>query len=87
MSLAKLGKKGQEASGWKGDRVQYNTIHIWIRSMLGKPDTCENCGQSGLQGHQINWANKSREYKRTLTDWLRLCVKCHRAYDMGLVTI
>lgn len=66
---------------WKGDNVGYVALHMWVARNLGKPDMCEHCGKSGLQGKRINWANKSREYKRDLNDWLRLCIHCHRQYD------
>ena len=66
---------------WKGDKVSYGSLHDWVKRHLGKPDTCEHCGKNGLSGKKIHWANKSHEYKRDLTDWLRLCVSCHKAYD------
>mgnify|MGYP001597955721 CR=1 FL=1 len=72
---------------WKGNMAGYRSKHIWVETRYGKPDTCEYCGKYGLKGHQIHWANKSREYKRELTDWLRLCAKCHKAYDRDLVTV
>lgn len=66
---------------WKGDKVTYDGLHKWIGRKLGKPDTCEHCKRSNLSGKFINWANKSREYKRELIDWLRLCAPCHKKYD------
>jgi len=63
------------------DKVSYKGLHDWIGKHLGKPDTCEHCGKNGLSGKKIHWANKSHEYKRDLTDWVRLCVSCHKAYD------
>ena len=74
-------RKGDKNPSWKGDNVGYNGLHTWVNKTLGKPDTCEECGKSGLSKKHINWANKSHEYKRDLTDWLRLCVPCHRVYD------
>ena len=56
-----------------------------IRKQLGRPDTCEHCGINGLRGLKIHWANKSREYKRDLSDWLRLCVSCHKKYDSKML--
>lgn len=67
--------------GWKGDDVGYIALHSWVKRRLGKPSKCEHCGKDGLTGRQIHWANKSQEYKRDLTDWLRLCVSCHIKYD------
>lgn len=66
---------------WKGDSVGYDALHRWVAKKLGKPNTCEKCHQSGFNRYQIHWANKSRTYKRELSDWLRLCAKCHYHYD------
>jgi hypothetical protein len=66
---------------WLGDNVGYEALHMWVKKHLGRPDTCENCGKSDLRGHQIHWANISGLYKRIITDWRRLCVKCHVAFD------
>lgn len=86
-SLKKLWESGElkkeEWWIWKGDRVGYSGLHKRIRQELGSPDTCEHCGKSGLKGNQIHWANKSGEYRYDHEDWLRLCVACHRNYDMG----
>ena len=67
---------------WAGDSVGYRGLHIWVRKHLGNPDTCEFCGKSGLKGHAIHWANKDHSYKRNLGDWLRLCSRCHKKYDL-----
>ena len=66
---------------WKGNKVSYVGLHMWVYKHLGKPDRCEHCNKSGLKSRFIQWANKSGEYKRELSDWVRLCVKCHIAYD------
>ena len=67
----------------KGEEVGYNGLHKWVQRHLGKPDTCEHCGKSGLSSRDIHWANKSGEYKRDLDDWIRLCKMCHNEYDKG----
>lgn len=74
--------RDEENPRWKGDNVSYRTLHTWVVNKLGQPTKCEHCGKDGLSGHQIHWANKSRKYKRELDDWLRLCPKCHRKYDL-----
>ena len=66
---------------WKGDKVSYTGIHKWVARHLGKPDTCKHCNKSGLTKQRIHWANISREYKRELSDWIRLCAYCHKQYD------
>ncbi len=72
---------------WIGNRVGYRCLHLWVARELGKPSTCESCGAENLSGRQIHWANKSREYRRILTDWIRLCVKCHKAYDRNQLVL
>lgn len=70
---------GQEAPGWRGDEVSYQHLHRWVRRSKAKPPTCEHCGSD----EPLEWANKSREYRRDLEDWLALCRLCHRRYDDG----
>jgi len=72
---------GEKNKWWKGDNVGYHALHSWVQRWKGKPDVCEHCGKSGLSRKQIHWANKSGQYKRELTDWIRLCVRCHSEYD------
>ena len=78
--------EGEKHWSWKGDKVQYRALHQWVVNNLGQPDTCENCGKKGT-GHNMHWANKSRLYKRKLTDWVRLCPKCHGAYDRNQLVL
>jgi hypothetical protein len=49
---------------------------------LGKPSNCSQCGILG-HGRRMHWANKSRNYQRIKSDWIRLCPKCHGVYDKG----
>ena len=72
---------------WKGDKVGYFGLHTWVIRKLGKPETCEHCGKTGLKGNKIHWANKEHTYKRNLTDWLRLCASCHKLYDLKVGNI
>ena len=76
-----LGKKEEQSIRWAGDDVGYRGIHHWVNMRLGKPDTCEHCGKSGLKGRQIHWANISGNYLRDTNDWIRLCIKCHGIFD------
>ena len=71
--------KGLQNPMWKGDNVKYFGLHKWVLFHKGTAKICENCGVTG----NIQWANKSHEYKRDLNDWIPLCIPCHRAYDKG----
>ena len=73
--------KGKDHAHWKGINVGYHALHTWLQRELGKPETCEFCSKTDLVRHKIHWANKSREYKRDVNDWIRLCAKCHWHYD------
>lgn len=66
---------------WKGKDVGYTALHAWVRKYLGKPNKCEFCGVEENNPNRFEWANKSGEYKRELTDWIRLCKKCHCLFD------
>jgi hypothetical protein len=74
-------KKGEPSLAFKGDKVGKSALHDWVKARLGTPMKCEQCGFESDNPCQINWANKSGEYKRDLSDWLRLCRKCHHKYD------
>lgn len=64
---------------WKGDDVGYFALHKWIQRKLGSPKICSKCGENNLN-KRYEWHNISGKYKRDITDWKRLCVKCHRIY-------
>lgn len=69
--------KEDKAYQWKGDNVGYDALHDWVKKHLGKAFECYHCYST----KKVQWANKSREYKRDLTDWLQLCQSCHTKYD------
>lgn len=71
-------KKGNIPHNYKGDNVGYNALHTWLYRQIGKATSCTKCGSTT----NVQWANKSFEYKRELSDWTELCYKCHRRYDM-----
>lgn len=74
-------KKEKEHHSWKGNNIGYRALHIWVENKLGKLRFCENCGNRDLKHRQYHWSNIDGHYKRIITDWRRLCVKCHKAYD------
>lgn len=78
------GKKGvmpteENHHSWKGDDAKYRAIHAWVAKHLGKPNECEKC--LATTAKKFEWANLSGEYKRELSDWMRLCASCHRKMD------
>lgn len=71
---------GEKHYGWKGNKIQYGSLHDWVAAKLGRPKKCVCCGRSS-EDTIYQWSNISGEYKRDLSDWERLCVKCHRLKD------
>lgn len=76
-------KSGSDSSTWKGDRVTYRPLHIWVQKELGTPNKCVHCGKIGY-GHSMHWANVDHKYRRNTKDWLRLCPRCHKSFDKKL---
>lgn len=71
---------------WMGDNVSYAALHNWVRNHYKKPDKCESCKLNpGLnkRGHtKLQWANRDKKYLRNRKDWICLCAKCHKQYDV-----
>ena len=70
---------------WQGTKSDYLKLHTWIRKTFGDQETCEECHRGNLTGKQIHWANMSVLYRRRRSDWLRLCAKCHKKYDLKIL--
>jgi hypothetical protein len=66
---------------WKGDDVGYRGLHLWVEKHLGKPNKCSHCGKLSDEEREMQWANISGKYLRVITDWIRLCRKCHAVMD------
>jgi len=76
---------GELNPNWRGDEVGYHALHRWLDRHYPKLNACEFCGTD----KNLQRANKTGEYMRDPSDWLTLCAKCHRRYDIvnGLIGI
>ena len=79
-------KTSGSKNGWWKEEVGYHGLHARIYRKLGRPTSCEHCNKKRLVRGKIHWANKSGKYKDELTDWIRLCVPCHKKYDTQRLT-
>lgn len=61
----------------KGDSVGYDALHLRVVVARGKPQKCEECGET--EG-RMEWANLSGNYY-DVNDYARLCVSCHKRLD------
>lgn len=82
MSKNVVTRIGKKHHFWKGNGVGMIALHSWVKRKLGCPPKCEKCGFESKSNHKIHWANKSHKYKRDLNDWIRLCVPCHKRFDI-----
>lgn len=78
-------QNGNKHWNWQGDSISYKGLHLWVHKTLGSSSRCEHCGFQSNSNRKIHWANKSHQYKRETSDWLRLCVSCHKKYDKKLI--
>lgn len=81
------GRPKSKPTGYAASVIGYSSLHSWVRRKLGTPKYCAYCKNNSLKHRQYGWANISHAYKRELSDWIRLCKKCHHAYDTGKITL
>jgi hypothetical protein len=70
---------GENHFAWKGEKVGYHALHVWIARELGKPSKCQHCGTTAAK--RFEWANVDHKYRRVISDYIRLCTSCHRKHD------
>lgn len=71
---------GEKNANWKGQEASYTAKHMWIRYHYGTPKKCEHC--EATEDKMYHWANISGDYLRERDDYIRLCVSCHKRYDI-----
>lgn len=79
------GKKFPEWQGannpaWKGTNVGLSALHDWVARHKRKTQKCEHCKTTTAK--KFEWANKDHKYRRILSDFILLCTRCHRKYDI-----
>ncbi len=72
--------RGEKHHAWKGDAVGYCALHDWVKRRKGNAESCSRCN---FPSNVFHWANVSGEYRRDLSDWINLCVRCHSLLDRG----
>jgi len=69
--------KGHCPANFKEEGVGYDALHDWVNRHAGLAKKCLTCGSTTT----VHWANYSGNYLRDLSDWISLCVPCHRKHD------
>lgn len=75
---AKRDQVGARNHRWKNLGVSYLAAHKRVYRLRGKPQRCEKCEDTSRR--MYHWANVSGRYDDP-TDYVRLCVPCHRRFD------
>ena len=66
---------------WKGNKVGYSGIHVWLRKHFGKANKCENPDCS-KKCETFHWAKlRDKLYERKRENFWMLCQSCHAIYD------
>ncbi len=68
---------GSNNGMWKGDTASYDALHKRVVTARGKPQLCEECGET--EG-RMEWSNLNGNYS-DVNDYARLCVSCHKRLD------
>jgi len=75
---------GKNNHQWKGDKVGYRELHMWVLRHKGYPEQCSHCNKArktDAKHCNIEWANIDGLYKRDLKDYIALCRSCHLKFD------
>lgn len=65
---------------YKGDKGGYTAVHAWVRRRGGSANHCSF--DTSHKSNYYDWCNVSGSYLRDMGDWIQLCRKCHKQYDM-----
>jgi len=69
---------------WKGLEASLVAKHAWVVRRLGQPKKCVFCGLDDEE-RMYHWSNISGKYLRDVNDYQRLCVPCHKRYDLDKI--
>ena len=80
----KLSIAGSPAHHSEKPVLTYSGIHKWIVRVAGQPSLCEECGDNSDRKYQ--WADLSSNpkgiFKKDRANWKRMCIPCHKRYDL-----
>lgn len=80
LSISAKKRIGNKAANWKEEDIKYLAIHRRIEKKYGTPKYCEICKK--INKEKYHWSNKNHKYSLEKKYWQRLCVSCHKKYDI-----
>lgn len=61
-------------------KYYYRIVHTWLNKNYGKANHCEHCSKPSKR---FEYALKHGfKHERNIDNYIQLCTKCHRLYDM-----
>ena len=83
---------GEKHFNWKGDKIGYGAVHMWLRSTYGKANKCENPDcvyprkndrkELLIAPKRFEYALlRGKKYSRKRENFIMMCASCHRKYD------
>lgn len=76
---AKRDQRREANHAWVGSKIGYLGAHKRVYRERGKPQKCEHCRTT--DDRKYEWANVSGTYEEP-SDYIRLCIPCHRKFDI-----
>lgn len=72
------GEFGELNPRWKGDNIQYASLHGRMKRRIPKSKNCQKCGK---ETEKLDLSNISYKYLSKILDWEWLCRGCHNKKD------
>jgi len=73
---------------WKGDKISYGGLHLWVKARVPKPEKCVVCNErKAIDLANISFHFNKDTYTRDLTNWRWLCRKCHMLEDGRMLNL
>lgn len=72
----RISKIGPLNPNWSKN-PSYSAVHLWINRNNLLPNKCQECGSN----KNIDLANLSGKYLRDISEWRKLCRRCHMLSD------
>lgn len=78
-----VSNSGKNGGNWKGNKVGYFGVHIWLNKHYGKASKCENSECEYETPKRFDWALlQGKKYERNRKNFFMLCRGCHLKYDI-----
>ena len=75
-----LSRIGEKNPAWKGDEINYHSMHLWLNKNFPKTKICATCKRIDAPMYDLALKN-GYKYQRRIENFTILCRSCHMKYD------